>query len=474
MASYWLMRIPRQGLLLRSAASPRYRSMSSSTRTSHKHSAVSADWLRKLLDDDSPPPRLYAWTAANLGAGSGSGRDADDLRSDSSSTQPPRRRIHILGIGNLGRLFAHGLAKLPQRPPITLVVHRRALLEQWLSSPGIEITRAGIVERSSDFDVEWWTDEKPALGPLLEPGAGVGIDNIIVATKASDALPQVDRLRRYLHDSSTVAFVQNGMCKLWPPMGNMYNQGRFPDGKGPSWTACVTTHGVTSVAPFKSIHASPATVSVGPVSLNPSSGDSAQYLMEQIASAPDLAGRLVSKPELWVLQLEKLVVNAVINPLTACLRCKNGELLVPRGDDLPVIVERLIDEAGSVLRSAVLDPSSAEILGGGPTSASDPFTKEALLRRFSSRSLREMVSNVSYKVRENTSSMLQDVQAGKRTEIRDFNGWLVETADLLAQKPQLPTHERLIALVEDGVTATRGELGAHLAVTSRQPPPSEE
>jgi 2-dehydropantoate 2-reductase len=56
-------------------------------------------------------------------------------------------------------------------------------------------------------------------------------------------------------------------------------------------------------------------------------------------------------------------------------------------------------------------------------------------------------------------AVLQDVRAGKRTEIRDFNGWLVETAMYLDGNLKLPTHERLIDLVEDGITVSRSELG---------------
>lgn len=52
--------------------------------------------------------------------------------------------------------------------------------------------------------------------------------------------------------------------------------------------------------------------------------------------------------------------------------------------------------------------------------------------------------------------MLQDVRAGRTTEIRAFNGWLVETAALLDPNLRLLTHENLIVSVETG---TRLKLG---------------
>ncbi|KAI1871445.1 uncharacterized protein JN550_004439 [Neoarthrinium moseri] len=443
--------------------------MLTSPINSRSRQGAPAAWLKQLIDDDSAPPKLFAWTTANLSPGS-TPLSNDNTRLKSQSHTTPLERIYILGIGNLGRLFASSLARLPKKPPITLVVHRKSLLEQWASSPGIEITRHGKVERTSDFDVEWWTHEKPPAGPILEPTSGAGITNLIVATKASDALPQVDRLRGYLGRDSTVTFVQNGMCKLWPPMGDLYLHHRFPDLSGPSWVACVTTHGVTSLAPFKSIHASPANVSVGPVSLNPESGGSAQYLMNQIADAPDLSGQIVSKADLWVLQLEKLVVNSTINPLTAILGCKNGELFIDREDRLPLIIKTLVHEAGLVLTSLVSDVSSADILNdesNGSPLHSREGPRDALIQRLSSTNLLTMLYEVGYKVRENTSSMLQDVRAGKKTEIRDFNGWLVETARFLDLGSAVPTHEKLIKLVENGASLSRDELCDKLISSSQ-------
>jgi 2-dehydropantoate 2-reductase len=379
-------------------------------------------------------------------------------------------------MGNLGRLFAGSLVKSPHPPPITLVLHRKTLLEHWASSPGIEITRAGQVEKFLDFDVEWWTEEQPTIGPVVEATAGTSITNLIVATKAADAMPQVDRLRRYLSSSSTVAFAQNGMCKMWPPVGTIYNNHRYPDQKEPNWVACVITHGVVSLAPFKSIHASVAAASVGPVSLNARSSADSSYLIKRLVASPDLFATEVTKSELWILQLEKLVVNSVINPLTAVLRCKNGDLFVRQNDKLPLVIDSLIREASIVLRRLVMHPSIDEILGSPhsnpaltqnkSTAWSTVNVKKELLDRFSLERLHHMVYLVGHKVRENTSSMLQDVRAGKRTEILDFNGWLVEVARSIDDGLELKTHARLITMVENGLTISRDELGDHFSLSA--------
>jgi len=476
---------------------------------SSQQQQIPAQWLRQVMeDDDAEPPRLYAWTLKDLtlssslnGTGAGAGvRDVISKKAennDDADDNARRRRIYILGVGNMGRLYATCLSKLANPPPITLVVHRKELLEHWAAEPGIELTRHGQVHRSADFDIEWWTEKKPP--PLssnssdevqgevemeVEVAGGRKINNIIIATKASDAMPQVDRLRRYLDAESTVAFTQNGMCKLWPPLGEAYVRTRFPEeGESPNWIVCVTTHGVYSQGPFKSVHAAPATALVGPVMIPAARGEGVggeerddmamgNYLMQQIANAPDLDARRVSKKELWIAQLEKLVVNAVINPLTAVLRCKNGEIFTSRNDKLPAVIDSLLREASAALSALVADSKSDDILlsGGAAVSEGSPAStgeslqaiREQLLDRFSFPRLRKMVLGVGEKVAENTSSMAQDMRAGKETEIDDMNGWLVDTARVLDKGPRLPTHEKLIKLVKARVELTREELCARL------------
>ncbi|KAI1213522.1 6-phosphogluconate dehydrogenase C-terminal domain-like protein [Annulohypoxylon truncatum] len=462
---------------------------------------VTAKWLQRILEDHSEPPRLYAWTAANLPTANARPCRGSTSSAEVSSASEERRRIYILGVGNIGRLYAVCLAKNPDRPPITLVVRRKGLLTQWRNSPGIEVVHGdGGSDRSADFDVEWWTEEKPLCGPVREPGGGrasssstdlgsgsveseggsgnTRIRNLIVATKAAHAMPQIDRVRRYLGPETEVAFCQNGMCKLWPPLGEAYARHKWGEGgRGPRWRACVTTHGVTALGPFRSLLASPAGVAVGAVGGGRSEGEAEKevemetdYLIERIVRAPGLAAQRVATRELWVAQLEKLVVNSVINPLTAVLGCKNGVVFEDGGDGVRDVVDGLLDEAGRTLRGLVRDESTDGVLlsedegeegEGGSEEERLEKVRAELVERFSFANLRKMLYAVGEKVAENTSSMLQDVRAGKETEIEDFNGWLIETARYLGDEDGLPAHEKLIALVVDGKTLTKGELVRH-------------
>lgn len=433
-------------------------------------------WLETLLHDTTPPSKLYAWSPSNVPHLSNV--DSDHLNAPSlrlANVQDDLdKRIYILGVGNLGRLFASCLADLPNRPPITLVVHREELLTQWFEGDGIEMSRSGVVNKNKCFDIEYWTDTPPQTGPVHEVARGRKLRNLLITTKATAALPQVDRARRYLDRSGTVAFAQNGMSKLWPPHGPSYVSHRFDKGNAPDFLACVTTHGVTSLGVFKSLHASQADVVLGTVLPNHVVNGSTRYLENQLTRAPHLNSRSVSRGELWILQLEKLVVNAVINPLTAILRCQNGELFTEPDGVIAKIIDQLLSEVSTVLQLLLGHDSSRDIIKPQASSqrseddTSLDLSAETLLYRFSSPRLKEMLYRVGYKVKDNTSSMLQDVRTGRSTEIRDFNGWIVETAAFLDKDLDVTGHQTMVDLVEAGATLDKDQLGSYFNSSSKE------
>ncbi|KAL7932120.1 ketopantoate reductase PanE/ApbA C terminal domain-containing protein [Trichoderma chlorosporum] len=436
-----------------------------STQASHQPA-----WLKSILDNTSPAPKLYAWSPENIDSSLSSNGNSNQSNSDDLD-----RRIFILGIGNLGRLYASYLSMQSPRPPITLVVHRKLLLSQWIQSPGLEITRLGQLYSGKDeFQIEWWTDQAPTHGPVREVAQASKIRNLLVATKAAAAMPEADKLRRYLDSSSSVAFLQNGMSKLWPPHGQEYITKRYPENDGPNILACVTNHGVLSEGPFKSLHASPADTAIGPVLLNDKAhhlAPSVAYLTEVIATAPNLNARSITRAELWVSQLQKLVVNSSINPLTAILRCKNGVLFEDPNGVIAKVIDRLLYESSAILQTLINHPSNTEILADSTNTNAQSLDslREELTLRFSQDQLRSMLYKIGHIVKDNTSSMLQDARAGKPTEIQDFNGWLVETADFLAQDTtgqqrdlDVSCHKALIGLVESGTVLNESELGKHL------------
>lgn len=98
-------------------------------------------------------------------------------------------------------------------------------------------------------------------------------------------------------------------------------------------------------------------------------------------------------------QFLKLLVNAAINPITALTRRQNGVVLSPA---LMGTVEAVVAEAVAVAAADGLAISEEEALA--------------------------LVLSVAEKTVANTSSMLQDVLRGRRTEIEAINGYIVRQA----------------------------------------------
>jgi 2-dehydropantoate 2-reductase len=146
---------------------------------------------------------------------------------------------------------------------------------------------------------------------------------------------------------------------------------------------------------------------IGPVS-GFDNAESANKLMELLLSTPALVPSKVPSSELLRIQLRKLVVNAVINPLTVVFDCYNGEIFKPERDPL---IEKLVAEISAVTRRILLEDNP-----------------EADLEEFSSQRLEEVVRDIGAKTATNISSMRQDVLAGRETEIDYINGYVVRRA----------------------------------------------
>lgn len=117
------------------------------------------------------------------------------------------------------------------------------------------------------------------------------------------------------------------------------------------------------------------------------------------------------------LQWNKLMVNAVANPISAIIRKKNRATL---SMDLEATVERVIDEC---LQVAALDGIELD-----------------------RKSCRDFVRFIISKNADNTTSMYQDVIKGKRTEIDSFNGYVVDQAK--KHGLSAPVNEMMYAIIK--------------------------
>ena len=225
-------------------------------------------------------------------------------------------------------------------------------------------------------------------------------DLVFVTTKAYDTAAAIDALRAFQRRSTFVT-LQNGL-------GNA----ELLAAKADHVVAGTTTHGVTFVKPGEVAHAGVGDTLVGAFA-GATRADAGR--IADLLTDAGIATRAVDdpRPELWA----KAVVNAAINPLTAVLRRPNGELV--RHPDLRGLLDRLAREGATAARAAgiELDPD------GIAAKAAEVATRTA----------------------ENRSSMLQDVERGRPTEVEAITGALLHAAG--GRGLALPYNDRVYALV---------------------------
>lgn len=147
----------------------------------------------------------------------------------------------------------------------------------------------------------------------------------------------------------------------------------------------------------------------------------ANYLIEALTLAGFSA--LLSK-EVDTMIYRKLLINAVINPLTAIWRIPNGELLA--SDHRMQLMKDLYDEAIAVYDAC------------GVVYEDDIW---------------DNILDVCRKTSGNTSSMLADVLASRTTEIRWINGSLVEMAEQFGM--EVPLHRWICRLIVGMISEER-------------------
>lgn len=204
-------------------------------------------------------------------------------------------------------------------------------------------------------------------------------DIIVLAVKAFDtgaALPAIERLSG---DGTLVVSIQNGL-----------NNHLLLSERVPRVVSGLTSLGATLIRPGEVRFAGRGDTVFG--SLSGRGGEA-----ERVAHAFNTAGvecRVSSDiaPEIWM----KAIVNSCINPITALVRKENGCLREPA---LREVAEWICREAVGVAES-----------WGVRLPTDDPFSH-----------VMEVVDGTA----DNRSSMLQDLDKGRRTEIEYINGSIV-------------------------------------------------
>lgn len=220
--------------------------------------------------------------------------------------------------------------------------------------------------------------------PVVTPDTRQPISHLLVTTKAYDACYAVESVAHLLSADSTVVLMVNGigiaeqLGKDWPHL-NIF--------------CGTTTEGACSLAPQHIQHTGRGKTCIG----------------KQGKKAPPPWFDQWSDPIdtcLWDSDIEaalwsKLAINCIINPLTAVHRCTNGEL--GQRQELREQVAMLCQEVSQITRAAGFESIAT--------------------------ALPQRVADVIAATARNRSSMLQDIESDRRTEIDYITGFLVRIAD---------------------------------------------
>ena len=235
-------------------------------------------------------------------------------------------------------------------------------------------------------------------------------DLLVLSVKAYDTPRALLDARPLLGQRTSVLSLQNGL-------GNVERVADAADERRAF--AAVTTHGVTYVEPGHVRHAGTGYFRVGsPYNEHARARDLAKLFQEAGLDA-EHSDRILG--EVWA----KVVVNASINPLTAITGLPNGALL--HVAPLRELMQRVVEECVDVARAE-----------------GAPLPDEDMLLR--ARRVAELTA-------ANKSSMLQDVERGRPTEIDAICGEIVERG--LRRGIDVPVNMTLRALVKGIEESTR-------------------
>ena len=285
-------------------------------------------------------------------------------------------KIIILGAGGIGSLVG---ALLSEGNDV-LLVGRKEHVDK-LNKDGLEIS--GCV----NVNVKVKASEK------IE---GIEEDSLIVlVTKTFDIEDSLKEIKHLIKETNTILVLQNGLG----------NEELVKDIVDCNVLRGITTAGVTFLEPGK-INCS----NIGDISLenSPVSGSIAD-IFNKAGLKAEISEDI--KKRIWI----KLIANCVMNPLSAILKIKNGELI-----KMPDLIKLVINE---IVRVA---------------------EKEGL--KFNNDEVFDLVVKVIKDSAENKSSMLQDILKCKKTEIDFMNGKVVELGK--KYKVATPVNEMIVSMVK--------------------------
>lgn len=300
--------------------------------------------------------------------------------------------VAVLGSGAMGSLFGGRLAQAGMDVSFIDVWEEHV---EALEDGGLVIETSDGTERVSDVHATTSPASVGSVDLLL-----VFVKSIHTRDALADATP--------LLDGTDVLTLQNGL-------GNPEILAEFVDES--RVIAGVTAHGSTMVGPGHIRHAGSGPTTIGRYFVE--NDDRVTAIGERFTAAGiDTAVSPAITDAIW----EKVLVNVGINAATALARVRNERLTT--ADPGRRLVDRAVSEAAAVADAEGIDVR-ADIV--------------------------DHVLDIAERTGSNRSSMRQDVEAGRRTEIETLNGAVVYRAEAHGiDTPVNRTLADLVRLTETG------------------------
>lgn len=304
-------------------------------------------------------------------------------------------RFTILGAGSLGLLWAGRLASAGHE--VCLLLRTPQALQHWQANGNALVFEQDGQRRELAIPAQLHSTADP-------------MDCLIVATKAHAVPGALGSVHHLLPPGSSVLMLQNGL--------GSQQYARDLCAQSQVLYASVTD-GAWMPAPGHVIWAGQGTTRIG----DASGGACPAWLQALPGTVIDWAW----EPDIGRVLWQKLAINCAINPFTVLFDCPNGQVPECAGAQL----EALLGELQALLLGEGYQKQAAEL----PCVVADVIRRTAL----------------------NSSSMRQDVHAGRRTEIDYILGYAcraaarqgLEAPALQALHDAMKTHLAMLGLPTD-------------------------
>jgi 2-dehydropantoate 2-reductase len=296
-------------------------------------------------------------------------------------------RFGIVGAGAIGCLFG---ARLRLAGHDVMLIHRDLSVVRSIQKNGVRL-------EESDGELK-----RVRVRVLKGPTQLTGPEVLIIAVKAYDTRAMAASYRGMVPPETTILSLQNGLGNVETLQSTLKND----------LLAGSTTEGCLSLGPGSVMHTGKGLTIIGdPRGYNADICDRIKIAFENAGFQTMTSSNI--RGVLWT----KAIVNAAINPLSSLTRLPNGALA--KNAEIQEIARRTIEEGISVSRAAHI-----RLVG-------DP---------------RKLWQRILLSTRANKSSMLQDIERGQTTEIKQLNGAIVSYGEKARIKT--PVNSILTRLVQ--------------------------